>query len=109
MIRSRHKPKIKRSPAPLSDDRFDKFVAAMNWHVGRNKSDPEYSRAPHYYGAVSEWFDRLSLDDQECVYTVVHVYTTPAYGGAAVAVTYAASLPPVPSPPDVVRRAWGHD
>jgi len=49
----------------LSDDRFDKFVAAMNWYVGRCKDDPEFVRAPYYYAAVSEWFDRLSLDDQE--------------------------------------------
>jgi hypothetical protein len=40
MIRSRPKPKVQRGPAPLSDDRFDKFVAAMNWHVGRRREDP---------------------------------------------------------------------
>jgi len=62
----------KRGATPLSDDRFDKFVAAMNWYVGRHKGDPEFGRSPHYYAAVSEWFDRLPLDDQERVHIVVH-------------------------------------
>ena len=78
MIRSRPKPKVQRGPAPQSDDRFDKFIAAMNWHVGRNKNDPEFVRAPHYYAALLEWFDRLPLDQQELVHIVVHIYTTPS-------------------------------
>ena len=41
MIRSRPKPKVKAGP-PLSDDRFDKFIAAMSWYVGKKKDDPEY-------------------------------------------------------------------
>jgi hypothetical protein len=109
MIRSRPKPKVQRGPAPLSDDRFDKFVAAMNWHVGRRRDDPQFARAPHYYAAVSEWFDRLPLDEQERVHTVVYVYSTPGYGGEATAIDYAAFLPPVPTPPEIVRKAWGHD
>jgi hypothetical protein len=31
--------KPKRAPASLSEDRFDKFIAAMSWYVGRDKSD----------------------------------------------------------------------
>jgi len=63
MIRSRPRSKVNAGPA-LSDDRFDKFVAAKNWYIGRNRNDPEFIRAPHYYAAVSEWLERLSLDDQ---------------------------------------------
>jgi hypothetical protein len=90
MIRSRPRHKVKPGPAPLSDDRFDKFLAAMHWHVGRRKDDPEFARSPHYYyAAVSQWFGRLSL-------------------GEKAAVTYAALLPSVPPPPpELVRKAWG--
>jgi hypothetical protein len=107
MIRSRPRSKVKAGPT-LSDDRFDKFVAAMHWYVGRHKRDPEFIRAPHYYAAVSEWFDRLSIDDQERVHTVVYVYSMPGYGGEKAAITYAALLPSVPAPPDGIRKAWGH-
>lgn len=109
MVRSRPKPKVKAGPAPLSDDRFDKFVAAMSWYVGKHKGDPEFIRAPHYYAAASEWFDRLSLDDQERVHTVGYVYSMPGYGGEPAAITYAALLSSVPSPPDGIRKAWGHN
>jgi hypothetical protein len=107
MIRSRPRSKVKAGPA-LSDDRFDKFIAAMCWYVGRRKDDPEYVTSPFYYSAVSQWFNRLSLDDQERVHTVVHVYSTPRYGGEPAAITYAALLPSVPTPPDGIRKAWGH-
>jgi len=93
----------------LSGDRFDKFIAAMCWYVGKKRDDPEFISAPHYYAAVSEWFERLPLDDQERVHIVVYVYSTPGYGGEAAAVTYAALLPSVPVPPDGIRKAWGHD
>jgi hypothetical protein len=56
--------------------------------VGRHKGDPEFARSVHYYAAVSQWFDRLSLDDQERVHTAVYVYSTPGYGGEKAAVTY---------------------
>jgi hypothetical protein len=59
---------------------MDKFIAAMSWYVGRDKSDPEYVSAPFYYSNVSPWFDRLSLDNQERGHTVVYVYSTPGYG-----------------------------
>jgi hypothetical protein len=109
MIRSRPKPKVKGSSAPLSDDQFDKFVAAMSGYVGKNKNDPDYSRAPHYYAAVAEWFGRLPLDQQELVHIVVHIYTTLSYGGEALAMTYAAGLPSVPAPPELIRKARRHD
>jgi hypothetical protein len=99
----------KAEEAPLSDDRFDKFVAAMSWHVGRNRGAPEFVRSPHYFTAVSEWFGRLSLDDRERIHTVVYVYSTPGYGGEPAVLTYAALLPAVPMPPDGIRKAWGHD
>jgi hypothetical protein len=108
MIRSRPKPKPRRAPFPLSSDRFDKFVAAMSWYVGRHKDRPEYLQAPAYFDAVSQWFDRLSLDGQERVHTAVYVYVTPGYGDEQAAVEYAAFLPDVPPPPAIVRRAWGH-
>jgi hypothetical protein len=105
---SRSKPKRRRPPPPLSDDRFDQFIAAMSWYVGRHKERPEYSTAPGYFDAVLQWFTPLSLDDQERVHTVIYVYSTPGYGGEEAAVTYAALLPSVPPPPDLVRKAWGH-
>jgi len=103
----RYKQWIEAGPK-LSDDRHDKFIAARNWYVGRNKNDPEFARAPHYYAAVSEWFDRLSLDDQERVHTVVYVYST-----ATGASRRRLSTPPCcrqrPVPPEIIRKAWGHD
>ena len=101
--------KPRRGPAPLSGDRLDKFIAAMSWYVGRNKGDPEFISAPHYYSAVSEWFERLPLDDQERVHTVVYVYSTPDYRGEKAAIAYAAFLPSVPVPPAPIRNVWGHD
>lgn len=107
MIRSR--PRSKPKPpgrTPLSDDQYDKLVAALNWWVGRNKSWPEYAQAPHYHDAVQQWFGRLSLDDQERVHTIVYVYSVPGYGGEKAAVVYAALLPSAPAAPEVVRKAW---
>jgi hypothetical protein len=52
---------------------------------------------------------KASLDDQARVHTVTYVYSTPSYGGEKAAVTYAALLPPVPVPPNGIRKAWGHD
>jgi hypothetical protein len=103
--------KPRRGPASLSGDRLDKFIAAMSWYVGKDKSEPEFISAPFYYSAASEWFDRLSLDDQERVHTVVYVFvfSTPGYGSEKAAVTYAAMLPDMPRPPDPIRKAWGHE
>lgn len=106
MIRSRSRPKPRRGPAPLSGDRFDKLVAALNWWVGGNKSRPEYVQAPFYHDAVQRWWERLSLDDQERVHTINYVYAVPGYGGENAAAEYAAFLPDVPAAPAVVRKAW---
>jgi hypothetical protein len=107
MIRSRPRSKPKPpGPAPLSDDRYDKLVAALNWWIGRNKSRPEYAQAPHYHDAIQRWWERLSLEDAERVHTVVYVYSAPGYGGEKAAVDYAAFLPDVPPPPEIVRKAW---
>jgi hypothetical protein len=101
--------KPRRGPAPLSGDRLDKFIAAMSWYVGKDKSDPEYISSPFYYSSVAEWFDRLSLDDQERVHTVQYVYCTPGYGGEEAATTYAAMLPDAPRPPAPIRKTWGRE
>jgi hypothetical protein len=101
--------KPRRDPAPLSGDRLDKFIAAMSWYVGKDKSGPEHITSPFCYSAVSEWFDRLSPDDQERVHPVQYVYSTPGYGGEEAAVTYAAFLPSVAQPPAPIRKAWGHE
>jgi hypothetical protein len=106
MTRSRPRSKPRRGPAPLSGERLDKLVAALNWWVGRNKSRPEYVQAPHYHDAVQRWWERLSLDDQERVHTVLYVYSVPGYGGEKAAADYAAFLPNVPVAPEVVRKAW---
>jgi hypothetical protein len=104
---SRSKAKVKAGPT-LSDDRFDKLIAAVCWYVGRSKDDPEYVSSPFYYSAVWEWFGRLSFDHQELVHTVVYVYSTPGYGGETAAVIHAAMLPDVPRPPAPIHKAWGH-
>jgi hypothetical protein len=96
MIRSRPRAKPKRGPQ-LSHDAHDKMMAALQWHVGRYKSDPEYMRAPFYYDQVLEWFEALSLDNKELVHTVHEVYTRPGWG--RMAGKYAADLPAVPRYP----------
>jgi hypothetical protein len=66
-----------------STDQRRRKIASIN-HRGHvlvhrpEQADPEFISALHYYTAVSEWFDRLSLDDQERVRTVVYVYSRPA-------------------------------
>jgi hypothetical protein len=49
---------------------------------------------------------RPLVDDQERVHTTIYVYSTPGYGGEKAAITYAALLPAVPAPPELVRKAW---
>ena len=81
----------------LSHDRHDKLMACLHWYVGQFKTDhPKYARAPHYFDAVYNWFERMNLDGKEQVYTAVEVYNTPREGGAPVALKYAEDLPPVP-------------
>jgi hypothetical protein len=90
--------KPRRGPAPLSGDRMDKFIAAMSWYVGKDKSDREYITSPFYYSAVWEWFGRLSLDKAELAGTVHELYVTPRYG-EKVALDYAQDLPAAPRYP----------
>jgi hypothetical protein len=52
----------------LSEDRFDKFMAATSWYVGRKKDDPEFLRSPNYYAAVSEWFEGKAPSEGEAVH-----------------------------------------
>ena len=83
----------------LSDDPRDKMLAALNWPIGMSRREPDFARAPIYYAACKEWFDRLSLDHVELVGTVQTIYNTPRYGGEKSAVDYAQDLPPAPRCP----------
>src|ERR1700746_1252834 len=94
----RPKPRIKAVPT-LSHDAHDKLMAALNWYVGRNKSDPQYVRAPFYFDAVLKWRNDLSADNEDLLGTVITIYTTPRYGGEPVALKYAEDLPAVPPYP----------
>jgi len=71
-------------------------MACLVWWIGRYKDHPDYVRAPHYFDAVWQWHQRLSLDNEELVGTVYQIYVTPRYGGEPVALKYADSLPAVP-------------
>jgi hypothetical protein len=62
----RYKPRIQAGPK-LSHDAHDKLMACLHWYYGKFKSDPDYVRAPHYFDAVYQWFQKLSLDDTERV------------------------------------------
>jgi hypothetical protein len=94
----RYKPRIQAGPK-LSHDAHDKLMAALNWYVGRNKSDPQYVRAPFYFDAILKWRNDLSADNEDLMWTAITVYTTPRYGGEPVALKYAEDLPAVPSYP----------
>ena len=50
----------------------------------------------------------MSPDDEERVHTVVYVYSVPGSGGEQAAADYAAFLPDVPPPPEIVPQgvAW---
>src|SRR5215813_4271469 len=60
-------------------------MAALNWYVGRNKSDPQYVRAPFYFDAILKWRGDLSADNEDLLGTVITIATTPRYGGEKVA------------------------
>jgi hypothetical protein len=49
---------------------------------------------------------RLSPHNVELCGTVYEVYVTAGYGGPKIAKKHAADLPPVPVPPDAVRKEW---
>jgi hypothetical protein len=94
------KPKI---GPQVSHDAGDKLTAALNWYVARDKHSPGYVRAPHYFDAVLKWREELSPDHEDLLWTVISIYTTPRLGGETVAEKYAADLPPVPKPPDILK------
>jgi hypothetical protein len=82
----------------MSDDPRDKLLAALNWPIGKWKrsTDPDYNRAPMYFDACAEWYQRLSADDHETVLTIADVMAS-AHKGAAESI--AAHLPPAPRCP----------
>jgi hypothetical protein len=45
-VMPRYKQRFQTGPK-VSGDRFDKFIAAVSWYVGRDKADPEFVRSPH--------------------------------------------------------------
>jgi hypothetical protein len=95
--RSRPRPKISRGPS-VSHDAHDKLIACLYWWVARDKSDPDYVKAPHYFDAILAWHDALSLDDEERCATVHEVYVRPGWR-ERFAKQYADALPPVPKAP----------
>ena len=80
----------------LSSDPRDKLLAALGWHYGRQKGNPEYQRAPMYYDLLTKWHERLSGDDKELVLTLADVMAS-AHKDAAE--DMAASLPAAPRCP----------
>ena len=65
-----------------------KLMACLHWRYGRDKRDPDYVRAPHYFDAVYQWHPRLPIDGEELVGTVSkstsrHATALLASGGAA--------------------------
>ena len=82
----------------LSNEPHDKLMACLHWYYGKFKDDPDYVRAPQYFDAVYQWFQKLSLDDTERVYSAQQAYFTLRgwqEGGERVALRYAEGLPPV--------------
>jgi hypothetical protein len=86
----------------LSHDTGDKLTAALNWYVARDKTGPDYVKAPHYFDAILAWHERLSMDHQDLCATIHKTCVGPGWGDGT-AETYAANLPPVPKAPAVVR------
>jgi hypothetical protein len=73
----------------LSHDARDKLLAALNWPYGQWMRSAEYAKAPFYFDACLEWYQRLSDDDHETVLTLADVMGSAHKG----------SLPPVPKYP----------
>ena len=96
---------MRRGPE-VSKDPFDKMIAAMMWWQAWYKDNPEYIRAPHYYDAIMKWHENLSLDNEEWCTVVHEICVTPRLGGPKNAEKHAGELPPVPVPPDGVRKQW---
>ena len=90
----RYKPRIQAGPK-LSHDAHDKLMAALNWYVGRNKSDPQYVRAPFYFDAVLKLRNDLSADNEDLLGTVITVYTLRRREGGGAVRRWSASRPAV--------------
>jgi len=75
----------------MSHDAKDKLLAALNWSYGNLKGKATYDRAPMYFDACGEWYERLSEDDLETLADMV--------ASALKAEGMAASLPPAPRCP----------
>jgi hypothetical protein len=80
----------------MSSDPRDKLLAALNWSYGNLKGNATYDRAPMYFDACEEWYERLSEDDEETCRTLADVMAS-AHKDAAEGM--AASLPPSPQFP----------
>lgn len=80
--------------ASLSDDPRDKLAAALSWSYGKHSM--QYERAPMYFDACREWYERLSVADKELVLTLADVMAS-AHKGSAEGM--AAALPPAPRCP----------
>jgi hypothetical protein len=80
----------------MSSDPRDKLLAALNWSYGNLNGNATYDRAPMYFDACQEWYEKLSEDDQETCRTLADVMGGPHKAGAE---SMAASLPPAPRCP----------
>jgi hypothetical protein len=80
----------------MSSEPRDKLLAALNWSYENPKGNETYDRAPMYFDACGEWYERLSEDDQETCRTLADVMAS-AHKDAAEGM--AASLPPSPRCP----------
>lgn len=80
----------------LSSDARDKFLAGLNWIIGKHRAGATYKLAPIYFDECAAWHERLSADDKELVLTLADVMAC-AHKDAAEGM--AASLPPAPRNP----------
>jgi hypothetical protein len=77
----------------MSNDPRDKLLAALNWAHGMFRNGSEHQKAPMYFMACLEWYEKLSEDDQETCRTLADVVGS-AHKDAADGM--AASLLPAP-------------
>jgi hypothetical protein len=80
----------------LSRDARDKLLAALNWPHGKFTDSITFKKAPIYFTACLDWYERLSASDQELCRTLADVIAG-AHRDAAEGM--AASLPPAPRNP----------
>jgi hypothetical protein len=46
----------------LSSDARDKFLAGLNWIIGKHRAGATYKLAPIYFDECAAWHDKLSED-----------------------------------------------